>query len=52
MLECWDTEAKDRPDFSDLVIKLGDQLEANVIQVSTLRPRWDYLQIISGLILV
>ncbi|XP_033631819.1 hemicentin-1-like [Asterias rubens] len=32
MLECWNTEAKDRPDFSDLVIKLGDQLEANVIQ--------------------
>ncbi|XP_022091569.1 uncharacterized protein LOC110979807 [Acanthaster planci] len=32
MLECWNTEAKDRPDFSDLVIKLGDQLEANVVQ--------------------
>ncbi|XP_038063285.1 uncharacterized protein LOC119733977 isoform X2 [Patiria miniata] len=32
MLECWNTEAKERPDFSDLVIKLGDQLEANVIQ--------------------
>ena len=45
MLECWNTEAKDRPDFSDLVIKLGDQLEANVIQVSQMANKIDFLVI-------
>ena len=33
MLDCWNTEPKDRPDFGDLVCKLGDQLEASVRQV-------------------
>ena len=33
MLDCWNTDPKDRPDFTDLVLKLGDQLEANVRQV-------------------
>ena len=34
MLDCWNTEPKERPHFSDLVHKLGDQLEANVKQVT------------------
>ncbi|XP_071504273.1 vascular endothelial growth factor receptor 1-like [Diadema antillarum] len=32
MLDCWNTEPKERPNFSDLVHKLGDQLAANVKQ--------------------
>ncbi|XP_041456095.1 vascular endothelial growth factor receptor 2-like [Lytechinus variegatus] len=32
MLDCWHTEPKERPHFSELVHKLGDQLAANVKQ--------------------